>query len=342
MATTATSAQEARPQGSRRRTCNLAILIPHSGGQHRGQRGTWIRCAKGRVHPLDEKRPRKRESDQAHCLRDDGNAKWKEPTSFTPGHRCGARSCAFSAHPVCLFRPPTPFRRSLGFPRAIGRNCCRPLNEVKAPSTPDRRRKGALRHVSCSSNWGDPERRARRGARIGFLMQTAGRLLRTGFRRKGEEVAPAGRVTTMARVGLALYLMLTVAAGPCWCCCTAGRLFAFGEQSPRPRCCDQHTATPGPQAPPQESAPDNPSPAPHDSCPCRETRPEPVAFTASSQPSPADSARSLLDLQAAEVGGSFSGGSPALAIHGQAPKECVAFPFHDPREVLRALHILRC
>jgi hypothetical protein len=34
--------------------------------------------------------------------------------------------------------------------------------------------------------------------------------------------------------------------------------------------------------------------------------------------------------------------SLTLGVLIQAPKECIAFPFHDPGEILRALHVLRC
>jgi hypothetical protein len=139
----------------------------------------------------------------------------------------------------------------------------------------------------------------------------------------------------MARMGAVFYLVLASAAGPSLCCCTVSNLFAFRVQACRHSCCcTRHSTSPGGEtnAPKQQHR-----------CPCGERRQD-LTYLSSMKSASTDHSSGLLPLPGtAGIGCS----SPQLhsllngALIG-APKECIAFPFHNPGEILRALHVLRC
>jgi hypothetical protein len=148
----------------------------------------------------------------------------------------------------------------------------------------------------------------------------------------------------MARFGLMLYLTLATAAGPWFCCCTGVKLLALfaemgrmvgAEQKKLSCCCGDHKGNCS--HPPSESAP------PSQPCTCPATNPQPATTEDSDdasfvQPSrfhsPSESAGNSaplpLDIDLAEG---------ALL---RACKEPLASPFADGRDILCALHILRC
>jgi hypothetical protein len=153
----------------------------------------------------------------------------------------------------------------------------------------------------------------------------------------------------MARIGLTLYLMLATVAGPWLCCCTAGQLpVSFSPTTPEPSvphtCCGCGAAPSGEPAANDEQAPDNPSPpaAPDGPCPCRKglQKLSPLAKPVRSPGvEPGGSFESLYPF---EAGTFFTVSSLDPRDQGRVPGEPITFPFYGPRDILRALHILRC
>ena len=150
----------------------------------------------------------------------------------------------------------------------------------------------------------------------------------------------------MVRIGLSLYLMLAAAAGPCLCCCTTERLaalFAFPtKQTSHVGCCGQHHAAKRSQnhrAP--EQRPSDQDPPSRSPCPCQE-----------------DGSRQVVAVDP-ELGrqvqsrSSFQGQvEPLFALpillslssdgDRQVPGKGETLPFLTGRDILCALHILRC
>lgn len=144
----------------------------------------------------------------------------------------------------------------------------------------------------------------------------------------------------MTRIGLALYLVLSSAVGPSLCCCLPGELLALYTSSACHRCCDYHTTSPSHRPAKPTEAPGTPSPAPQNDCPCKESQPQPVVLTPVEWDPAAQYTRSLMVSQWATVGDSLLAAVPLT--QGQAPRESISCPFRDSRDMLRALHILRC
>ena len=152
----------------------------------------------------------------------------------------------------------------------------------------------------------------------------------------------------MLRIGLALYLVLATAVGPSLCCCLPVRLLAFctpAERSSSARhahCC-HHAGDREHPSKKTNSTPDNPSPAPHGPCPCKENRSEPLVFTAAGHFSGAEHGRFQETLSWLEAGEFFRAVTLLVPpAQGQATGELIASSLHNPRAILRALHILRC
>jgi hypothetical protein len=151
----------------------------------------------------------------------------------------------------------------------------------------------------------------------------------------------------VARIGLSLYLMLAILAGPSLCCCAPTRLLAFFPHNQKTElachCCCHHATERDPAGPKTKDAGGKPCRAPEDHCPCRKGRSQQVLFTPAEDPSDVGGIRSLM-MDRLTVAGLFllSAESPALHLQEQGPRHCIAFPFHSSRDMLRALQILRC
>ena len=149
-------------------------------------------------------------------------------------------------------------------------------------------------------------------------------------------------------MAVAIYLMLVALAGPGLCCCTTMRLWAkcshqrqpgHAENQAEPAshrgCCHHHsTGKSSPQPQP-----------PHDSpaCPCKEHRSIPVALLATdldfaNQFKPSQAFQGLMEMATSVPTAAM------LSANGtaQLPGEGLSSPYLTPRDMLRALHILRC
>jgi hypothetical protein len=151
----------------------------------------------------------------------------------------------------------------------------------------------------------------------------------------------------MVRLGLALYLMLSIAAGPWFCCCTASRFLAFAtsvERAKHPgghRCCCHHRQGTGNGTAKQEQG--KPSPSPPSPCPCEKNQRQLSTFTVPGHPEGAGRDRPTPVPSSFGTGASVSAStSPTSLAHGLTPRECIAFPFLGGQDILRALHIQRC
>jgi hypothetical protein len=151
----------------------------------------------------------------------------------------------------------------------------------------------------------------------------------------------------MVRVGLALYLMLATAAGPWLCCCTADSLFVLcagtRPESAGAHCsCGHHGGDRAhPTTKPRGTA-DDPSQVPRGPCPCKQSRPEPSVFLPPEHSSGAQPGRFLETLPSTEAGSFFLSASSLTLPAGGHSTESIIGSWHDPRDILRALHILRC
>jgi hypothetical protein len=153
----------------------------------------------------------------------------------------------------------------------------------------------------------------------------------------------------LARVGLSLYLILAMAAGPWLCCCTPGRSHA----TPSPAaalppashgccCCGGGATSTEDHAHERGVAAEGRAPrAPDSPCPCK------------------SGSRNLPGLVSVDRPGGVEQGGPHPAPHsfdgatipgtvspnaherGPVPDESSTFPLRG-RDILRALHILRC
>jgi hypothetical protein len=155
----------------------------------------------------------------------------------------------------------------------------------------------------------------------------------------------------MFRVGLSICLMLSVAQGPWLCCCTVARLFlaaGLGRAAGPPReaspsrhdcccCCHDgqssgHGNTAGPQRP-------GPAPARHP-CPCRQHRPDLTSLVPPQGPATSPSLVTYNIPAPAAVVLPASLPAPDSCLHGGGTERDL--PFLTARDILRALHILRC
>lgn len=165
----------------------------------------------------------------------------------------------------------------------------------------------------------------------------------TGNEKKGQGIL-------VVRIGLVVYLVLAIAAGPALCCCTTRGLFDFfspgylasvaggADQSSYHACCHRHgknTRRPGEKR--------NHGPQRHRDCPCQDSRPD-VAYLSPAKSVLTENPAQFLIIPGPEgmIGFLPRSSSPAHEALTQRPRECIAFPFHDPKEILFALQTLRC
>jgi hypothetical protein len=152
----------------------------------------------------------------------------------------------------------------------------------------------------------------------------------------------------MLRLGLALYLVFSTAVGPSLCCCLPGDLLALFNSakqtsSAHHRSCGHPACDRDHPSKKSKGVPGDPSPAPHRPCPCKEACPEPLVFLAAGHASGAEYGRSLEAPRSIEAGWFLlPASSMILPAQGQLPTQPITCSWHDPRDILRALHILRC
>ena len=154
----------------------------------------------------------------------------------------------------------------------------------------------------------------------------------------------------MVRIGLSLYLMFSVLAGPWLCCCTTERLVAAlfappTQQTSQSGCCghDKHpTGCQKHRTPEQRSGDhDRPSRSP---CPCKEDSPQQVPLAT------LDSAEIANQLQSRHTPQGPVELVPlvqtvfGLVVEGdrQTSAEGILLPFLSAQDILRAHHNLRC
>jgi hypothetical protein len=156
----------------------------------------------------------------------------------------------------------------------------------------------------------------------------------------------ANRCSVMVRIGLALYLMTSVALGPALCCCLPGELLQLCASTKHLSCgphrccglgvCDEQTAQ-------SKESRGNASPVPRKDCPCKGGVTEPTLFTASQETPGAEAARcpSLPH----RMGSGWSvlvDSSLALATRDRTLPEHTPFPLHTAGALLSVLQVLRC
>jgi hypothetical protein len=149
----------------------------------------------------------------------------------------------------------------------------------------------------------------------------------------------------MVRVGMSLYLMLVMVAGPWFCCCSFTRLAGWlltpappTKTSPAAdahACCRPH--------PVPDKSPKKPERPHRPTCPCQERSSPPSSLslleselTKHSERPKLDPSGSHLDLASSTM----MAISPAGIIH--VPCETAAPHFLTARDMLRAHHVLRC
>jgi hypothetical protein len=154
-------------------------------------------------------------------------------------------------------------------------------------------------------------------------------------------------INVMLRIGLVLYLTGATVAAPGLCCCSLGWVFS-----------SSHTKTPAPSAPhtccgqceipatapvtDAERKPDTPAPtAPNRPCPCRERLRDGPALTTTDRPA-VETAASFVGPRTLEPTKWFAASVPDGLDTGEPTGGPIAFPYHSPRGILRALHILLC
>jgi hypothetical protein len=154
----------------------------------------------------------------------------------------------------------------------------------------------------------------------------------------------------MFRVGLSITLVLSMMPGPWLCCCTAARLStaaglgqreARPQASPSPRkhgCCCCHDDTQPAGGKDARPASQGPLPVRHH-CPCRERQSDQAVLP----PAGAVSAQSHFphDAPATPAAGAVTSLPARVArLHGEGAGRHL--PFLSARDILRALHVLRC
>src|SRR5262245_23538273 len=154
----------------------------------------------------------------------------------------------------------------------------------------------------------------------------------------------------MFRSVLAGYLMVVLLAGPQLCCCTIARLPAkLSPETPQSKmppatpndcCCCHHDQ--GESSPPEDQPEQSPSPGKRD-CPCqKQSSHDGKAFFAASETGTLGQARHVSELLADFL--AWPAGDQPLLCDGLSRTNGVnpSSSFLTPREMLRALHVLRC
>jgi hypothetical protein len=166
----------------------------------------------------------------------------------------------------------------------------------------------------------------------------------TGFLPKPSPDA-VGERDRMIRVGMSLYLMLVLSAGPSFCCCSFTRLARWlltplrtEQASPSangPACCCP------PRAP--DKSPEKPDHLDRPTCLCREDGSGPSALSALQSDITRAVERNHLDPSVPPVDFVSSAvvATPPAGII-QIPGADVASHFLTARDMLRAHHVLRC
>jgi hypothetical protein len=151
----------------------------------------------------------------------------------------------------------------------------------------------------------------------------------------------------MLRIGLALYLTVATVAAPGLCCCSLGRLpsslpvEASAPSAPH-SCCGQCEAPASEPVTDREEESDTPTPAaPNRPCPCKQRSRDASALTATDRPA-VESVKSFVSHLAPEPAKCFTASFQVGLDTGDVAGGPIAFPYHGPRGILRALHILRC
>ena len=161
----------------------------------------------------------------------------------------------------------------------------------------------------------------------------------------------------MVRIGLTIYLMLVMLAGPVLCCCTTSRLVSplfHREQSvqchseppksvPHGGCSCHHSHSPA-KTDSQETQQPNRSPCDERPCPSKHHRSLPVVVLPCASEMVGLSQATGLFQQLIQTLNSVPT-SAVLAFNGVAQaltRESLAFPYLTSQDILRALQILRC
>ena len=147
----------------------------------------------------------------------------------------------------------------------------------------------------------------------------------------------------MIRIGLSVYLMLATLAGPWLCCCQLSRLSArfvallrIDKTKPAEsnHSCCQH------RLPVKDSQPRKHPDAP--SCPCQGTRQEAPALVLLESEGARQLDRDLNSQVVDLLGGDFLPGTVAFSAALNLVFSTASLPFVTGRDILSALHILRC
>ena len=149
------------------------------------------------------------------------------------------------------------------------------------------------------------------------------------------------KVVFMVRVGIVLYMMFAVSAGPSLCCCaserTLDRLFASSHvQAVRNHCCHHSPIGRKPHCPGDKQERETP---PHDRCPCQDSVSHSFAISVAKSSVNGDSARPV-DLSREFASGVFGAGDP---LTRQLPVGNVGvLSLQNARDILSSLQTLRC
>ena len=138
----------------------------------------------------------------------------------------------------------------------------------------------------------------------------------------------------MARVGLTLWLVFAIAAGPWLCCCTAAHLAAARDPTvPAPAppcCCDHQTSADGEQASESHRKPER-------HCPCQEDRPT-AAVVAALRPAAPTQDHTHAHCWSLSLPVML----PTVVETGLPVEDSAARVLFPGRDLLSLLHILRC
>ena len=149
----------------------------------------------------------------------------------------------------------------------------------------------------------------------------------------------------MVRIGLSLYLMLVMAAGPWLCCCSCSRLARWLLTPPRPEqtslAADTHACCRPQHAP--DKRPEKPNRPHRPTCPCQEGHSDPSALSTLESAITRDVERHELSQSGPHLD-FITSAVVATLLAGIIPVPCdtAASHFLTARDMLRAHHVLRC